>query len=984
MHKSRKVFEYECRFPKHRKNAGISTHRPKSAANGVRIGEASNPGPTGGGARRGGKAKRTARSSASKVSSGTRSVKRAKAIKESKQDCLDRVAAVYDAAYDSDEVKSPEKEQVAADYPTKGEATSTSSELRKRKNKDEVRIEIAPDPKKGCCFNCGKRGHKAAECRAAKNSKEPEEPTSGRDKPEKPKKTPEEKYQEQIDELRGKASAMWLTKDPRSAADMRVVKSALSQFARTNRMTGPGLISDLLSINASAVRQAVVCRTEVANGLSYGSPPSDKWGAARTAFRFFQRYLRLQDLGVISGSPVDVMHRVEALEPLSRLRRRHYFSFAAAMVLHALLFPVIEELLKRAGHFWLGASAAHTPAIMHLGVGAAVPPLLIGLPVFGLALAETLLSQPATKMAWLVAFLIRFALHFIMAIFPLVPAVLLHAACNSGILFSHIFLSTSVHYLLNLPSMVLTRRQQLPWGTEYESKCLADLPIKKVGTCDNFVYKPVDPVCKASFGFRSFCRIAGIDVHVHRACSCNEEISITARVGKAVPVAEPSNAAVVLGHWRAVMKTAAMQKVLGLLRPEKVAHMKLRTYLKKYPPARRAVFDKLIEEGYEYTNDASAFIKREAAFSPTGGGVKFKDPRMIQGTHPCKTILLGPAIVPGTKVFKNTFKPTVFSKDEIYGGRNIYYMCGASSEEVGRVLKQAVEFVESELGPGDRLRFLEDDQSRFDLHMREGAFHGAGVVHSRIFDRATARLLRRSNKSKGRTSLGSKYSIDWTMRSGEPDTALTDTIVNALMKWHIHGIGRLWISIIMGDDSITITSEKTIAAMGGCDSIIEQYAKFGMEIEAVVRPDVLSSEMCSSRFYPVGEEWVLFPKPGRLIAKGLVDIKRRTPAKQLEWLLGIATGMEQYGSIDPIIAALARCIRRHVGGGRGLIERSEYKNYNTASTKTNWDDVCKYYDHQYGFAEHDVLQCIAFWDTYTLGTLVTDPRIVRICETDCL
>ncbi len=157
-----------------------------------------------------------------------------------------------------------------------------------------------------------------------------------------------------------------------------------------------------------------------------------------------------------------------------------------------------------------------------------------------------------------------------------------------------------------------------------------------------------------------------------------------------------------------------------------------------------------------------------------------------------------------------------------------------------------------------------------------------------------------------------------------------------------------------------------------------------MEIEAVVRRDALSCEMCSSRFYPTLSGSVLFPKPGKIIAKGLCDIKRRGPEQQLEWLRAVATGLEQYGSIDPLLAALAVSVRRFCGEGAGTDIRSEYMFYNSGNTKTSWLNVCIYYDHHYGLCASQVRHAIEFLGNVELGTMITDSVITHICAVDFL
>jgi hypothetical protein len=204
------------------------------------------------------------------------------------------------------------------------------------------------------------------------------------------------------------------------------------------------------------------------------------------------------------------------------------------------------------------------------------------------------------------------------------------------------------------------------------------------------------------------------------------------------------------------------------------------------------------------------------------------------------------------------------------------------------------------------------------------------------------------------------------------------------MKYHIHGVGANWISLIMGDDSITVTTRKELLRMGGTAGITAAYVRFGMEIELQVRHHPLDAEMCSSRFYPVGNSYVLMPKPGKLISKSLTDIKKRNPADKQAWLRGIATCHEHSGRIDPLLRAMAHGIRAHVGTGREIIERNAYKVYHTTATEASMFDACVYYDHHYGLSHSLVMHAIQRLSTLQLGKSSSDSVLTAIAIHDCL
>jgi len=241
-----------------------------------------------------------------------------------------------------------------------------------------------------------------------------------------------------------------------------------------------------------------------------------------------------------------------------------------------------------------------------------------------------------------------------------------------------------------------------------------------------------------------------------------------------------------------------------------------------------------------------------------------------------------------------------------------------SANAIGDAYAKAIECIEREMDEDDSLVFIEDDQSRFDLHLLEGPFSLLHGVYRQFLPRKVAALLKRG-KSRGVSCLGTKYSVDYTMQSGWPDTSCGDTLVNAAMKYHIHGVGNLWISIICGDDSVTVTTAKSLSSLGGEAGLLRQYADFGMEVEIKTSNHPLDVEFCSGRFFPHYGSYVLMPKTGKLLAKMCWDAVQRNPVHRVEWLRGVAQTLVTYGRVDPFLLTLGLMIRHRCGEGKSLM-----------------------------------------------------------------
>jgi len=377
---------------------------------------------------------------------------------------------------------------------------------------------------------------------------------------------------------------------------------------------------------------------------------------------------------------------------------------------------------------------------------------------------------------------------------------------------------------------------------------------------------------------------------------------------------------------------------------------------------------------------AKSFIKREIAVKDKEDPT-FKDPRWIQGCPPELSARVGPYLRRWAKKLRNKLRPK--DRADVAAGKQIFYTCGLDAIKVGEAYAFAIATVSGMMADGERLVVLEDDQSRFDLHLTQGAFGFLDRVYRRFLPKKIASALRRSHKSTGTSSLGTKYSVPYTMQSGWPDTSIGDTLANAAMKFQIHGIGARWISIICGDDSVTVTIDTEIAKLGGLAGIERAYAEFGTEIEAKLSYEPMDAEFCSGRFYPVNHSYVLMPKPGRILSKICWDQHVRSKTNRLAWLRGIANTMLEYGKVDPLMFSLGHMLAAQTGNGKVIMKRNEYKYYVTGEiVHPPMCDVYFYYDHHYALSATDVDELAMLVRTSRLGEFMRDPRLAHMASHD--
>jgi hypothetical protein len=527
--------------------------------------------------------------------------------------------------------------------------------------------------------------------------------------------------------------------------------------------------------------------------------------------------------------------------------------------------------------------------------------------------------------------------------------------------------------------------------TVYSDVCCEHYGLEPVATQDRFTVKWGEQECKSKFGvrmhwfFATFSRpIIGT---VFRQCSHNEKVSITGRVGKRLSQHNIVRRAVMVATW--LLATAMVLPLIIRLVAPVIKPTNWLAWIARFDPRKKEIFQRVRSEGIlRVRRAASAFIKREVAMKDLES--PYKDPRWIQGCPVEMTVAIGPYV---HKLAKNVHKGLRpggdnrtrhhFTTQQQLDGKQIIYTCGMNAEQVGSDYAAAIRLVASRCKPGEKVVVLEDDQSRFDQHITRPPFLFLLAVYMALLPRKVWRLLKRG-WSSGFSKLGTAYRVWFTMQSGWPDTSVGDTLVNAAMKYFIHGIGRNWVSIVCGDDSITVTTDWEIQRCGGVAGIRRVYSDFGMDVEIILRANVYEAEFCSARFFPVGDTFVLMPKPGKLLAKLACDMVDRNAVNQLAWLRSISDTLAAFGRVDPTFLALSKSINRFTGTGRRIrLPENPYKYPVTISHSVSREDLLDYYDRFYGIsaAQYDSI-VISLSEDFYVGKVFRNPHLVDIVARD--
>jgi len=478
---------------------------------------------------------------------------------------------------------------------------------------------------------------------------------------------------------------------------------------------------------------------------------------------------------------------------------------------------------------------------------------------------------------------------------------------------------------------------------EIASLCHVETKLPEIMTQGSYIM--AEPHCEATFGTRALVRFDDIIQKVDRQCSHNIELAVCSRILKNIPLyAEEGREEEVFDHWQAMRHVIDhLVKRLG----GKPGSMSFGLWVNRYAGNKKRAMLQLHAERREMKRKQKAkmFLKVEKAAQVVGGGGKNTVPRVISGCPEELTYHAGRWLVPLAKLMAEEW-----CKQR--KGR-IVYTCGLNAEQVGDAFRRALEDIS--VPKGDRVVIIEDDQSRFDLHMGRGAFDAIDYFYRAMLPHKVRRMLYRK-MSTGTFFEGTRIRVPYTMQSGWPDTSLADTFANALMKTFIHGVNGNWSTIICGDDSVTVTTQSELDRLGGIEGLKAAYARFGMETEISVRINPLDVEFCSSRFLPVGDTFVLFPKVGKIIARAFWDPVNRTTCNQYAWARGVCNSLNMLGHYDPIIKALSTAVLRSVGDGKVIdeIERNPYKIAVAGSLVPDLSSLRLYYMHHYSFSPADI------------------------------
>jgi len=231
-----------------------------------------------------------------------------------------------------------------------------------------------------------------------------------------------------------------------------------------------------------------------------------------------------------------------------------------------------------------------------------------------------------------------------------------------------------------------------------------------------------------------------------------------------------------------------------------------------------------------------------------------KDPRMIQGCQDQYNVIVGPY-----------YRGMQLKLKEIWNSKHkLYYPSGASAEQIGNW------FSLSEV-------YFETDFSRFDSSIHPELLLLELLIYERLgFNKNVIKVMRTNISAPLYCSKGVYLEVQGTRRSGTPNTGGGNSLINGCVFAFIMHKANIYSykMIMLGDDNLLLINPKSensnyVNERPTFQDSVEQLKQFGLRAVTKVSygGEEFAVEFCSSKFWPLRDQYILGPKIGRTMAK---------------------------------------------------------------------------------------------------------------------
>lgn len=473
---------------------------------------------------------------------------------------------------------------------------------------------------------------------------------------------------------------------------------------------------------------------------------------------------------------------------------------------------------------------------------------------------------------------------------------------------------------------------------------------------------------------------------IAKGCACNEYIGVRNRV----VFKKPNEATRGMLERLNSFFESTKRTVFGDQK-RKCEIMTDQGWLKYVPSKKREMYKEgmsQLHKGKDVDYKIKAFIKQEAILK----NEPF-DPRIIQGRDVVYNCVIGPTILTASKILSASW--SVFNNrckyvyDE-FAFPVATYASGYTRNKLGLWHQRSMEFLTAF---SSDIVVYENDFSRWDRTVCSELIELEFKVYKWFFKlpAKVQRGLKAQLKNLGYTRHGVKYTSEGTRKSGDQNTSVGNTILNALIHLFIFceasGItdpSKLPIrSIFLGDDGYILCDRKLAAKALKISKQI--YLELGLKAKARIA-ELHEAEFCSSIFVPVNGTYILAPKPGRILCKTFYSRKKLNFKKQQQWVKGICQGFLGDVSVFPWLVVLFRSIlarTTHVKAWRDPDKFHQYTFRSESVVKADWESV-DYLCRRYSISVSDLKEVTNWIANHVIdyNSYIAHPILASIHEVD--
>lgn len=447
-----------------------------------------------------------------------------------------------------------------------------------------------------------------------------------------------------------------------------------------------------------------------------------------------------------------------------------------------------------------------------------------------------------------------------------------------------------------------------------------------------------------------------------RNCVHNEvNALVTRQLQPKIPVTNKGNAALKLGQKE-------LHKSIPTVNIDVPKSEWLDLFLDKYPAHRREVIRAELARNAFIDADVKGFPKIEIM---TGKKCADRKVRFISGFSDGYLAETGPEYY----LWQKAMCKELWSVALVRDNQKFVYTGGLLGDEVGAWFSRVVAL-------GWTVLLL--DFSKFDSRNKTQILQRLYSFYRRHLSKQLYDFLMQSFDKKGSTSHGLLFYVIATVASGRIDTSFGNTLIVFMLACAIlylldpKYLDAYLVSALGDDNNIAIPEFRHTM-----EDINKASRELGHDADGlIITPDKYHlMEYCSQRLweYQPGE-YVLGPKPGRLLAKTFITHKHVPDSKMEAHITGVMEGFKNYSWIPVFNFVYDTWMKRHPMPGKLFYKESEYRIQLKKELVIDESLISEQFFKIYGFYAE---QLAGICDLeFNIGDCYEHPLIERMLEAD--